>query len=91
MKTQSSFGHHANPALCRKLRVQKMGATKDGGGKQMKRRRTFATATCEIHGVEVKGKNGKEVRCSIPATKGERFNGCPKCPSLRHDNCGYSI
>lgn len=66
------------------LRRQKRNAQKNGATGQNGRRTVFGSVTCDIHGVEVKGKNGREVKVGAPRTKRERFKGCPACAALRN-------
>lgn len=72
-----------NEALSRRLRQVKRGALKNGAKGKRFRRTVFGSVTCNVHGKEVKGKPGLEVKCAAPATKKERYLGCPACRALR--------
>lgn len=52
---------------------------RDGGGKQMKRRATYATVASPDGPTPVAGLTIKEVRCAIPRTRREKYLlGAPK-------------
>ena len=52
--------------------------SRDGGGKQLKRRKVFATVTDMQHGIHAKGAGLlPQVRVPVPATKREKYSGSP--------------
>lgn len=70
----------SNPMLAAHRRAQKRNASKDGGGKQLKRRGVFATVTDYERGrIKVKGQEDfPQSAVPIPATKREKYSGPPR-------------
>jgi hypothetical protein len=72
-KAQAAQGPHGGSVWTRYRQKKKGIGGKDGGGKQMKRRSTYATVASP-HGPPAKaGLSIREIRCPIPRTRREKY------------------
>ena len=80
MSAASDRPQGRNGSIWSKRRIKKRGS-RDGGGKQLKRRSVYATVHCEQHGIQpLVGNNMRELRCTVPRTRAQKYHlGCPKC------------
>lgn len=54
--------------------------SRDGGGKQLKKRTRYATVHCDRHGRQAgDGRLFREVSVPLPKTRREQYSGCPVC------------
>src|SRR4051812_33847271 len=62
-------------------RRQKTKGSRDGGGKQRRKRGTWGSVHCEVHGImPADGKGFRSVSVPIPANRTEKYKlGCPFC------------
>ncbi len=79
MATQNQLQGRNGSIWSRYRRKRKNIGGKDGGGKQMKRRRTYATVASPDGPTPNAGLNIREVKCAIPRTRREKYLlGAPK-------------